>query len=70
MNTERYVDERPTIAGDCFGVRLIVESDGHVLAQLLVEDDGNWFTHGDPFDVNWINDIISVLEIAKRTPPK
>ena len=63
--TDRHVDMKPTVTGDCFGAKLIRESNNHLIAQLLVEDDGNWFTHGDPFDVMWIDDIISVLERMK-----
>lgn len=59
------IEDRPTIIGDCFGVKLIHESNNHLLAQLLVEDDGNWFIHGNPFDVMWIDDIISVLKRMK-----
>ena len=68
--TNRHLDERPEVAGSCFGVRLITEPDGHPRVQICVEDDGNWFTHGNSFDVYWIEDIISVLKVAKNIAKK
>lgn len=55
--------------GQQFGVRFEKrgEDDPHVIVQILVEDDGNWFEVGSGFSSFWLDDVISQLQIAKAT---
>ena len=52
------------ILGECLGVELIerLNKDGHVMIQLLVEDDGIWHELGTPFSSFWIKDLVNVIE--------
>lgn len=52
--------------GKLFGVLLIERRDApNDAVQILAEDDGNWFTVGEPFDAAWIDDLVKHLTLAK-----
>ena len=55
------------ITGDQFGIEFEKreEKDNHICLQLLMEDDGHWYTHGESFSSHWLDDLIDVLQIAK-----
>ncbi len=60
------------IKGKCFGVRVLRadykwkgEMRKHVTCHMLVEDDGTWHEKDLAFDPAWIDDMRSVLLIAK-----
>jgi len=61
------------IKGACFGVDLRNadydykgERRKHTICYMLVEDDEFWHETGMRFDPAWIDDIISVLQLAKE----
>jgi len=61
------------IKGACFGVRVRRadykwqgEMREHAICQMLVEDDGIWHEKDLCFDPAWIDDIRSVLLLAKE----
>jgi hypothetical protein len=63
------------ILGDCFGVRFVPRGrdDDHVCLQILIEDDTYWHKHGSSFSSHHIDDLISVLQMARaklETMPK
>lgn len=51
-----------------FGIRFDKrgENDRHVVLRLLGEDDGNWFDRDVYFSSFWLDELIRVLEQAKR----
>lgn len=53
--------------GKLFGIRLVPrhKNDNHICLQILTEDDGQWFKHGDYFNSAWIDDLIEQLQITK-----
>lgn len=55
------------IVGEQFGVRVVRRNDApNDAVQIISEDDGNWFEHGNQFDAGWIDDLISVLRAAQK----
>ncbi len=61
------------ILGEQFGVEFIDRGDGHIMIQLLSEDDEHWHNIGTSFSSFWIYDLIEVLDNAKtylETKPK
>lgn len=52
--------------GDCMGVRLVPrsETDKHIMFELMVEDDDNWFCKGGS-DSGWIDELIEQLQAAR-----
>ena len=50
--------------GVCFERR--GSNDPHVLVQIYSEDDENWFECGSMFSSFWIDDLINVLNEAKK----
>lgn len=57
------------IKGNQFGVRLKARGpdDNHICIQLLGEDDEHWFEVGNGFSNFWLDDLILVLNKAKKT---
>lgn len=56
------------IKNEQFGVRIephFEDHPGHLIT-LLSEDDDNWFEVGNPFSCWWLDDLIDVLEKAKK----
>jgi hypothetical protein len=55
------------VLGQCFGIRIITRPEcPNDAVLLMVEDDGNWFPKGDPFDAGWIDDLVAQLIAAKK----
>jgi hypothetical protein len=54
--------------GDCMGVRLVPRGPGddHICFEILAEDDENWFVKGSMTDSGWIDEMIAMLQAAKR----
>lgn len=59
-------DPQFTTRDKCFGVSLShrSDSDDHAMVNVYSEDDGTWYSI-NTFDSAWIDDMISVLEMAK-----
>lgn len=56
-----------TFKGDCFGIGLYEADDGHILFQVIVEDDDNWFeSHNSGGDVFWLEDLGIQIYAAKK----
>lgn len=53
------------ILGEQFGVEFIDRGDGHIMVQLLSEDDEHWSNKGPLFSSFWIDDLIEVISLAK-----
>lgn len=55
------------IKGSLFGIKIIERADcPNDAVLLMVEDDGNWFENGQPFDAGWIDDLVAQLIAAKK----
>ena len=66
------------ILGKCLGVEFVArgehsvseyvgkEKDKHIVIQLLVEDDGIWHKVGNGFSSFWLDDLIEVLNKARK----
>ena len=55
------------LQGECFGIEIVERPDApNDAVQILVEDDGNWFDVGQPFDAGWIDDLVRQLLAAKK----
>lgn len=55
----------PEIAGSCFGVDITPREKHAPLITLCVEDDEHWHRK-ECFDAGWIDDLINVLQKAKK----
>lgn len=53
------------ILSEQFGTNLVDRGDGHILIQLLSEDDEHWSEHGETFSSFWLDDLIKVLTLTK-----
>lgn len=53
--------------GKQFGVRIVKRKGApNDAVQIISEDDDNWFDHGYQFDAGWLDDLIEVLQMAKK----
>lgn len=53
-----------------FGLEFVDRGDGHILIQLLSEDDEIWHKHGETFSTYWLPELIRVLQHAQNTLDK
>ena len=60
---------RREFKGDCIGVQLTERGpdplDKHIVINLLIEDDENWFESGFSVSSAWIDETIEMLEEAR-----
>lgn len=68
MTTTAKIQDFEQILLTQFGVRFQTrgENDSHILIQIMSEDDENWYEHGNSFSSFWLDELISVLTIAKE----
>lgn len=59
---------RVTFLGACMGIgfKPRKEGDAHILIQILVEDDDNWFTSDQPFSSFWLPDLRMQIDEAQH----
>ena len=52
------------IKGEVFGIR--IDKIYPATFQLLIEDDGNWHEYGDCVSTHWMDELIEILQKAKK----
>lgn len=65
--TNEYEEFEQTFLGECFGIGLKRMSDKHIVAYLLVEDDGRWGVEQEGWmDASWLSDLRQQIEAAEE----
>lgn len=65
--TDKYMEFEQTFLGECFGIGLQRRSEKHIVAYLLVEDDGHWGVEQEGcMDVGWLSDLKQQIEAAEQ----
>lgn len=68
MDAEQITNYEHGLKGTCHGVLFCRRGpdDPHVMIQLLVEDDGNWFTSDSGFSSYWLPEYIELMQEALK----
>jgi len=63
-----YKDEEVFFKGDTVGIRLFKrdENDNHILFQLLVEDDGDWFPSNGGVSTYFLDEHFVIIDTVKQ----